>query len=294
VVGNTIYLAAGRSSFLDGGIFLYGLNPLSGKILYQAHLDGPWPDILNDTGQPFHMEGAKTDVLVSDGRHLFMFHNKFDLELNQLQTVPRGAGGDRVTGLHLTSTSGLLDDTWHDRFYWFHNDLWPGSHFATRGPKSGQILVFDDKTTYGQRAFSVRERLSPKFTPGRDGYLLFADHRDTEAKLPAGRSNRGTEYKPADGPKWSAHVPIRADAMVLTQNALFLAGPPDVVPEKDPYAALEGRMGAVLWAVSAEDGAKLAQQRLDSPPVFDGMIATTGKLYVSTVDGTLLCLARHL
>jgi len=293
VVGDTVYFAAGRSSFLDGGIFLYGLNPLSGKIRYQAHLDGPWPDIHDDTGQPFHMEGAKTDVLVSDGRHLFMFHNKFDLELNQLKTVPRGAGGDRVTGLHLTATSGLLDDTWHDRFYWFHNDLWPGSHFATRGPKSGQILVFDDKTTYGQRAFSVRERLSPKFTPERDGYLLFADHGDTEALLPAGRSNRGTEYKPADGPKWSAHVPIRADAMVLTQNALFLAGPPDVVPEKDPYAALEGRMGAVLWAVSAEDGAKLAQQRLDSPPVFDGMIATTGKLYVSTVDGTLLCLGRH-
>ncbi|MBL7040510.1 MAG: PQQ-binding-like beta-propeller repeat protein [Pirellulaceae bacterium] len=290
VVGDTVYFAAGRSSFLDGGIFLYGLNPLSGKIRYQAHLDGPWPDIDNDTGQPFHMEGAKTDVLVSDGRHLFMFHNKFDLELNQLKTVPRGAGGDRVIGLRLTSTSGLLDDTWHDRFYWFHNDLWPGSHFATRGPKSGQILVFDDKTTYGQRAFSVRERLSPKFTPGRDGYLLFADLGDTEALLPGNRSGRGTEYKPAKGPKWSTHVPIRALAMVLTRNALFLAGPPDAVPEKDPYAALEGRMGAALWAVSTEDGSKLVERRLDSPPVFDGMIAADGKLYVSTVDGRLLCL----
>jgi len=290
VENSTVYFAAGRSSFLDGGIDLYGLDPIAGEVRHHTHLEGPWPDITKDRGQPYHMEGAKPDILVSDGKHLYMFHNKFDLELNQIKTAPRGAGGDRVTGLRLTTTSGLLDDTWHDRFYWFHNKLWPGSHFATRGPKSGQILVFDEKTTYGQRAFSVRERLSPKFTPGRQGYLLFADHRDTEALVPGNRSGRGTEYKPDKPPKWSTHVPVRATAMILTPNTLFLAGPPDVVPEQDPYAAFEGRMGAVLWAVSTEDGSKLAEQRLDSPPVFDGMIAADEMLYISTADGSLLCL----
>lgn len=290
VENDTVYFGAGRSSFLDGGIDLYGLDPETGAVRYHTHLDGPWPDINEDRGQPYHMEGAKTDVLVSDGKHLYMFHNKFDLELNQIATKPRGAGGDRVTGLHLTATSGLLDDTWHDRFYWFHNKLWPGSHFATRGPKSGQILVFDDKATYGQRAFSVRERLSPKFTPGRQGYLLFADHCETEALVPGNRSGRGTEYKPNKPPKWSTHVPVRATAMVLTPNTLFLAGLPDAVPEEDPYAALEGRMGAALWAVSTEDGSKLAEQHLDSVPVFDGMIAANGMLFISTKDGDLLCL----
>ncbi len=285
----TVYFAAGRSSFLDGGVGLYGLDPETGAVRHHSHLDGPWPDITKDRGQPYHMEGAKPDILVSDGKYLYMFHNKFDLELNQVETKPRGAGGDRVTGLRLTTTSGLLDDTWHDRFYWFHNKLWPGSHFATRGPKSGQILVFDEKTTYGQRAFSVRERLSPKFTPGRQGYLLFADHADTEALVPGNRSGRGTEYKPDKPPKWSTHVPVRATAMVLTPNTLFLAGLPDAVPEEDPYAALEGRLGAALWAVSTEDGSKLAEQHLDSTPVFDGMIAADGMLYISTADGDLLC-----
>jgi outer membrane protein assembly factor BamB len=291
VVNDTAYLAAGRSSFVDGGIYLYGLETATGKVLHRAHVDGPWPDIRKDQGQPYHMEGAKTDVLVSDGTHLFMFHNKFDLKLDQVQTTARGAGGDRVTGLHLTATSGLLDDTLHDRFYWFHNQLWPGSHFACRGPKSGHILVFDEKTTYGQRAFSKRERLSPKFTPGREGYLLFADHGDTEPLVP-GRSGRGTEYRPSKPPIWSAHVPVRALAMVLTKDVLFLAGPPDVVPQEDPYAAFEGRAGARLWAVSKEDGTRLAEYELDSPPVFDGMSAAGRRLYIATQAGNVLCIGE--
>jgi hypothetical protein len=293
VVDDTAYFAAGRSSFLDGGIYLYALEPTTGEVLHRAHLDGPWPDVHKDQGQPFHMEGAKTDVLVSDGTHLHMFHNKFDLELNQVKTVPRGAGGDRVTGLHLTATSGLLDNTLHDRFYWFHNRLWPGSHFAVQGPKSGHILVFDEETTYGQRAFSRRERLSPKFTPGREGYLLFADHGDTEPIM-SRRSGRGTEYRPSKSPKWSVHVPIRALAMVLTKDVLFLAGPPDIVPQEDPYAGFEGRAGAKLLAVSPENGEQLSELQLETLPVFDGMSAGHGRLFLAQADGTVISMGNHL
>jgi outer membrane protein assembly factor BamB len=287
-IEGTVYLAAGRSSFLDGGIHLFGLNAATGEVLHRARLVGPWPDVSKDQGQPYHTEGAKTDVLVSDGESLYMFHNRFDLQLNRIETKPRGAGGDRVTGHYLTSTSSLLDDTLHDRFYWFHNRLWPGSHFACRGPKSGHILVFDESGTYGQRAFARRAGLSPKFTPG-EGYFLFADDRDT-GPLPTGRSGRGTEYRPNQPPKWSAKVPVRAVAMVLTENALFLAGPPDVVPADDPYAAFDGSMGARLWAVSREDGTKTAEHRLDCLPVFDGMIAAKGRLYLSTQDGEVRCM----
>ena len=40
----------------------------------------------------------------------------------------------------------------------------------------------------------------------------------------------------------------------------------------------------------AKDGAKLSERRLDSPPVFDGMIAAAGRLYVATKAGRLLAL----
>jgi len=106
---------------------------------------------------------------------------------------------------------------------------------------------------------------------------------------------------------WTQEVPILVRAMVLADQTLFIAGPPDVLDEeqaakqlKDPAtrakmqqqtAALAGKSGAVLWAVSTVDGRKLAVCRLDAPPAWDGMIAANGKLYLTTVDGKVLCLA---
>ena len=88
-------------------------------------------------------------------------------------------------------------------------------------------------------------------------------------------------------PKWSVRIPVRATAMVLAGHHLFLAGSPDVIDPKDPYGALEGRKGAELWAVSTADGRKLATHRLAAPPVFDGLIAAQGKLFIVMADGTV-------
>ena len=73
-------------------------------------------------------------------------------------------------------------------------------------------------------------------------------------------------------------------------GCLFVAGPPDVVDGDDPMAAFEGRKGAVLCAHSAADGKKLAERRLDAPPVFDGLIAAAGRPFMCTTDGRVVCL----
>ena len=46
----------------------------------------------------------------------------------------------------------------------------------------------------------------------------------------------------------------------------------------------------MLLAVSADDGQEVARFDLAGPPVFDGMIAANEKLYLATVDGSILCL----
>ena len=81
--------------------------------------------------------------------------------------------------------------------------------------------------------------------------------------------------------------------MVLAGEKLFVAGPPDVVPEDDPLAAYEGRAGAVLGAVSAEEGKKLNVLQLETPPVFDGLIAAGNRLYMSNKKGEVLCFEKE-
>jgi hypothetical protein len=295
VLDGVAYVSAGRSSFLDGGVYLCGLEPRTGKLLYETRVDGPWPKVREEVGRPFDMEGTKSDILVTDGEHIYLYQMVFDKQLNDV-TPPRTSSlGDRVVGRHLMATGGFLQDIWYDRTYWTYSNRWPGFYYANSAPKAGQILVFDEETTYGLHVFTDRLRLSPAFTPGDEGYELFADDNDNEPVLADNSIGRekGPGYSRAAPPRWSHRIPLRAEAMVLADDKLFMAGTPDVVPEDDPYAGLEGRRGAQLWVVAADDGRKLAEYPLDERPAFDGLIAAAGRLYLATADGTLHCFASH-
>ncbi|MBM4038986.1 MAG: hypothetical protein FJ290_10790 [Planctomycetes bacterium] len=63
------------------------------------------------------------------------------------------------------------------------------------------------------------------------------------------------------------------------------------IRSRGPYGPV-GAEGATLWAASAADGAKKAELKLDGVPVFDGMAAAHGRLYIATTDGRVLCLAK--
>ena len=86
-------------------------------------------------------------------------------------------------------------------------------------------------------------------------------------------------------------IPIRAQGMLLARDHLYVAGPPDLPPEQGAYEAMIGKRGALFRIVSTTDGSKLAEFKMDEVPVFDGLIAAGNRLYMSTMDGTLICLA---
>jgi hypothetical protein len=86
------------------------------------------------------------------------------------------------------------------------------------------------------------------------------------------------------------NIAVRVRAMVRTANALFVAGPPDVCDPDDPAGALEGRRGAVLMAFDPDHGKKLFECKLEAPPVFDGMAAARGRLFLSTTAGSMICM----
>ena len=200
--------------------------------------------------------------------------------------------GDRKMGAHLMATAGFLDDTWFNRTFWMYGPNWPGWYHAHRGAQTGQLLVVGPERTFALQAFPTRNRQSPLFKAGEQGYLLLADDQKTTPVLDdhTRPSTKGMGYTRQYPPAWFDWVPIRIRGMVLASSRLYVAGPPDVVDEEDPMAAFEGRKGGVLRVVSAKTGETVSENKLDAPPVFDGMIATHGRLYASCTDGTVICL----
>ncbi len=267
------YLAAGRSSFLDGGIHVLAIDAATGALVQRQCIYSPESDSADmvECRLPYDMPpdalGALPDVLVGDGSHVYMRHLRFnpvDLEYGSA-TEPEVAKQNRRShqnvGGHLMSVAGLLDDNWFNQTYW-----------TVDGRSHSKLLVFDDGAAYGVKPFPGNARHSRAiFTPGSKGYTLFSNQR------------------PGHQPRWSIQVPVRIRAMLVAGSTLFVAGTPDVVNPDDPWAAIEGRAGGVLWAVSTTDGEKLSEVKLDKPPIFDGMAAADGRLYVSTTDGNLVC-----
>ena len=286
IQGGVAYIAAGRSSFLDGGIYVYAVDPATGKVLREKRVYSPdaktgdMAKCLLPYDMPPDALGALSDILVGDGESIFMRHIKFDptsLDYGSAAKTskPKPKNGGKAPQRrkqkiqtevdHLMSTAGMLDDSWFSQTYW-----------TIDGKSHSKLLVYDAETAYGVKPFSGTARHSRAiFRPGTVGYTLLATPR-TSRKA-----------------RWSKKAPVRIRAMVIAGQRLFVAGSPDVVDPKDPWAAMEGRKGAVLWAVSAADGEKLAEYKLDAPPIFDGLAAANGRLYVSTTDGKVVCMKSN-
>ena len=79
---------------------------------------------------------------------------------------------------------------------------------------------------------------------------------------------------------------------MLAHNALFVSGPVMEPGAEEPRFD-DVASSAVLMAFAIEDGKELARYALDTQPVFDGMAAANSRLYISTVDGTVVCLGGN-
>ena len=250
------YFAAGRSSHLDGGLYLYGVDAHSGEIRHQTKLEGPHYGVGNISQNYQLPMGALPDILQGSGRFIYMRHRAFNAELEEQKLPPK------QTAIRVFAKGGLLDESYFKRTPWSCGR----SGYA-------RLLVHDEKAAYGVRMFDSLRGLDPNvyFTPGERGYLLFASDK---------AQGRQT---------WAERIRVRINAMVVTENLLFVAGPPDVVDPEDPLGAFEGRKGGVLAAMDRSNGQKVWEYMLDAPPVFDGLAAAAGRLYVALRDGRMAC-----
>jgi len=293
VKDDTIYFAAGRSSYIDGGIYLFRLNPETGKVLSETCINDCDPDNaakLKGTIRGPNMPGALPDVLSSDGTFVYMRHKRFDRNgIEQEQNIP-----------HLYSPAGFLDDSWWHRTYWMMGTImssgyggWPRVGNVV---PSGRLLVFDASNIYGFGR-NQYDTHGSHIGLGKAHFRLFAASREPlSVDKTTGKTTN--KKKPDDGIpvkstvkyQWSEQIPLIVRAMVLADKTLFLAGPQGGDTEgPDNLAALEIDKGGLLLAVSPEDGKTLAEYKLDSQPVFDGMAAANSRLYLATKGGKILC-----
>ena len=105
-------------------------------------------------------------------------------------------------------------------------------------------------------------------------------------------AEKGRGYSRTEFPIWSIKIPIRVQGMLLANDGLYITGPPDLSPLEGAYEAMIGKRGAVFRVVATSDGGQLAEFKMKEVPVFDGLIAAGDRLYMSTMDGTLICLGE--
>ena len=310
------YATAGRSSYLDGGVYMVALDPATGKKVHESVVRTGHPKVRNrdeaeaetkikrksfvqnatdyktftdpDRSDAFSMGGTTTDVLVSDGTSIYLRTLRFDRSCAQQPTHNR----------HIFSTSSLLDGAENHR-----------SHIALGTGDFGRTTVAyswianKDKGSWGAR-LSVPYGLMLSYDPGcvwgvkrpgrqGSGYILFAQENTPfspdDKHMPDFRPQNNTTTPPQ---KWSARLPLRPRAMLRAGDMLFLAGVPETPTPGDPHATFEGRAGGMLHTASTGDGKPLAYRKLKSPPVWDGLAAAGGKLYMSAMDGSVTRMDR--
>jgi outer membrane protein assembly factor BamB len=314
ILDGVAYCSAGRSTWLDGGIDLYGLDPATGEVVCRTHFESQHPKFQEgkelataehetridqnttdyktflafDRSDAFSMAGgAISDVLVSDGRNVFLHHVKFNAALKKQDHLSR----------HLFSTSSLLDDSESHRSHWVLGTgdfsrvpvaySWivnrPGKRMPTIAVPTAVMMVFGEDAVWGVRRqgdangkyylFKMRNR------PFSESEEFLPDFR----RIP---SEKAIQYV------WRHDFPLRTSAMLKSGDNLYLGVAGIEIPEDDPHSAYEGRMGGKIWVCSQQDGRKLAEYGLESPVVWDGMSAANGKLFLSTSAGVVLCFSE--
>jgi len=284
-----LHAAVGRTPFLEGGLQICRLKVDSGERLSSTPVKGR----------------SLPDVLSSDGTHLFMRHVALGKDGRELKEKKR----------HLYSPAGFLDGNFWHRTYWQYGDSM-GSNYGGWPQKAkvniaGRILVSDGKTVFGYGRHNQYSHIGSHVGMSKVRNLLFS--APLQQKIDKKQAQAVRRWNNPTGgivkSNWKKRVPVWVRGMVLAPNALFIAGPPDLLeapkdkyPDhytlapndslKAQYESLAGKKGASLCTVNPADGAILNTLKLSAPPVWDGMAATNGRLFLCLTNGQVVCCGK--
>ncbi|MCF7848809.1 MAG: PQQ-binding-like beta-propeller repeat protein [Kiritimatiellales bacterium] len=324
VYNDIVYCLAGRNMFFDGGLRLALLDPATGREISTKMMDQNDPatgENLQTLIEAKYMPVANPDLFSCNGKNLFLQTQKFDLKGNRINLAPIQPGKetpDMADDDHLFCQTGFLDSVWFHRSFWIYGNNCGEGWGAYTKPRNtnpaGRIMAFDETQAYAFRSDPLGNMLHP-----RTSYTLYAAAKKPAQSEPVedpaadtGKKKKKKKTRKKKGgsiqQKWQIESPrILVNAMAIGGKTLFVAGPPDLADETKMMGFLpgaeddanrqlrlqeeawNGKHGGILWAVSTETGEKLGELNLEIYPVFDGLIAANGKLFMSMKDGTVRC-----
>lgn len=186
VENDLVSFVAGRSCFLDEGLWFYRLDARTGAIRVKEHYDDRDPETggpLNDRHKTLQMPVASNDILSSDGKWTFLRTQKIGNDGKRVEIGPvsgdfaKQGGAHKGEGQHLFAPMGFLDDSNFHRSYWVYGKSFAGGHGgyfqAGKYAPAGRVLVHDDKNVYSYG----REAKYYKWTTTME-YTLFSTPKD--------------------------------------------------------------------------------------------------------------------
>ncbi len=264
VVDDVAYFAAGRQSLADGGIFIFAVEPASGKINWVRRLNSVPQTNLYDCSA---LEFDNFDLLNRQGDGLAMSRWVFDRKTGEMSL-------DRWAAFAKLNTGGGAAMVPRGCWSYAPRHQRRIKSYAALRP----LVVFRDNLLFGslqksstlyRREFNLDsgEKFDTRWMTGwaasqlgRDGKMPWRSHRLAEKAA----------WK-VDVFGKEKDVPT-IDSMVLAADRLFVAG-----------------SDGDLRVLNPADGKLIAKQTLPEP-LWDGMAVANGRLYYSTRDGQILCL----
>ncbi|MHC4596895.1 MAG: outer membrane protein assembly factor BamB family protein [Planctomycetota bacterium] len=298
-------------------------DPQTGEDMHLAYLKKT---------QGNNMPVAHSDILSCDGRHIWMRSQKITFEGKRLEIGLKNVTEQDPEDFHIFCQNGFLDDSYFFRSYWTFGRRVSGGYGewfkAGRLVPSGRILCFDEGRVYGygrKPEYMVNSSVleSQIFAADKVVTRQSIEQLSKAERAMNKRSNKrnanssdwrlryffGTEDLTTTRFEWTLDQPaVITRAMAVARDTLFIAGPQDFIDERRAFyspdhpevqaklrrqaEALVGRHGGQLWVMAKADGKLLGRYVLNTIPVFDGLAVAEGRLYLTTVNGRVLCFGK--
>jgi outer membrane protein assembly factor BamB len=307
VYEGTAYATAGHYSALEGGLHFWGLDPAGGAVRFHQVFQGVKGQkaMILPTHWYKHEDHALNNVLCADRGRIRLYDQWGGWEFSpkdgsmvaQIGAVPqpgwpRGritpgelrpedrwvwAGWDRVTVTYLVRGESIS----------FEKTLEMDPRTRFSGGRT-RYMFFPERATEGifMRTRGYTTQVEP------EPWMIPTDPKIYGAHEGIYKDPKRAELKAALWP--AKQLDVRAGAVTITgAKTLWVAGAvaPAAASAAPPDAAPPGP-AARLLAVSMKTGEELAAWPLPAPPAFEGIAVASGRLYVGTQDGRLLCFGR--